>query len=169
MRKKTTAAVVADFMKSISVRYIGLHLGVPTFNLLEPLPDHPTGSSVTERTINEAGYFIPYPVEEIVAARHAHEMLVANQPTVNVWSVVTNGEQFGLSINNQAPYMFATEAHCRELAAGYNEEERLKAGIWRKIESKRCTCGEPHISDRIEHRYDGTPCRVREEVGGVPV
>lgn len=25
---------------------------------------------------------------------------------------------------------------------------------------KQCTCGEPHISKRITHRYDGMPCYV---------
>ena len=28
----------------------------------------------------------------------------------------------------------------------------------------KCTCGEPHISDRITHRYDGKPCYVTDSV-----
>ena len=31
------------------------------------------------------------------------------------------------------------------------------------IVDSTCSCGEPHISDRIEHRYDGSPCYVREK------
>lgn len=29
-----------------------------------------------------------------------------------------------------------------------------------QVEAKSCSCGEPHISDQITHRYDGKPCYV---------
>lgn len=32
----------------------------------------------------------------------------------------------------------------------------------KSISDEKCTCGEPHISDRIQHRYNGKPCFVKE-------
>ncbi len=29
------------------------------------------------------------------------------------------------------------------------------------MNNKNCTCEEPHISDRIQHMYDGSPCYVK--------
>lgn len=37
-----------------------------------------------------------------------------------------------------------------------------KAGL---APEKQCSCGEPHISKRIVHRYDGKPCYVAEKEG----
>jgi len=30
------------------------------------------------------------------------------------------------------------------------------------LTDNKCSCGEPHISDRIVHCYDGKPCYVKE-------
>ena len=44
-------------------------------------------------------------------------------------------------------------------------EEALKKcdALLAALEKPKCTCGEPHISDRIQHCYDGNPCFVKEK------
>ena len=48
---------------------------------------------------------------------------------------------------------FANDARCAYALADAILAEREKV---------KCTCGEPHISDRIIHCYDGKPCHVKE-------
>lgn len=76
--------------------------------------------------------------------------------------------------------VFMNGAKCGELCFRVEEFERIQAACF-KLEFfqegpgmagmatvSSCTCGEPHISNRIQHRYDGKPCFVkdRESVDG---
>ena len=37
-----------------------------------------------------------------------------------------------------------------------------------KEDKPECTCGEPHISSRIQHCYDGKPCYVKDYIPKKP-
>lgn len=66
-------------MKPIKAKFIGIGMGdLALFNLLEPMlsvgPDgmamlRNVGSTLTEQTINAAGYYVPFPSVELDAAR----------------------------------------------------------------------------------------------------
>lgn len=50
----------------------------------------------------------------------------------------------------------------REYGSEIEAENALKDFITALIPEEKCTCGEPHISKRIQHCYDGKPCHVKD-------
>lgn len=49
-----------------------------------------------------------------------------------------------VTVDDMRAWIKATEKEADDRAAG------------------KCTCGEPHISEMVEHRYDGKPCFLKE-------
>jgi hypothetical protein len=69
-------------MKPAPVRFLGYQEGIPgkvegayLYNLTEAIPGHPVGDTLTEKTLNAAGYFIPrdhQPCSECQGTLSAH-------------------------------------------------------------------------------------------------
>lgn len=68
------------------------------------------------------------------------------------WKLKANAHREGMS-------------HVIELVKDWVSPERyeyLKKDVLGAANQKQCTCGEPHISRRVVHRYDGKPCYVSD-------